>query len=409
MPTSAQSSGLARISSHSPTHRALRAFAALAVALPFFLSISSISSLPLSAEDDPAPAKTLAELRAAAKTGEAQALLDLADELAYGPEATPESTAESVAWYRRAAEKGSADGQHHLGILLWHGEGLEKNQVEAVQWFRRAADQGKASSQYWLASAYEIGQGGLPADPAEAVKWYRRAAEQGHPESQDSLGQMYAEGSGVPQDDAEAVRWFQKAADQHSPSGEHSLGEMYAAGRGVAKDEKKAFLLFQSAADKNYTVAMTSLGEAYERGRGTEKNPVCAYFWYGFAAKAGFSIGEEKRDALGSSLSATDRAEGERLIAAAEEGEMVRHPLCPGETVSVKVTNAALGDILHTLETMSGRKILVDPKVAGLGVTLTVDDVSWETALTKALESQGYAWKREGEAIRVVKRAKAKP
>lgn len=404
MPITMPSSGLARTTSPPPAHRSRLAVAALAAALSFALSFSIP---PLSAED-PAPRKTLVELRAAAKSGEPQALLDLADELAYGADSTPEQQAESIAWYRRAAEKGNAEAQNHLGIVLWLGEGVEVDQKQANQWFRRAADQGEASSQYWLASSYEMGQGGLPTDPAEAVKWYRRAADQGHPESQTSLGQMYANGTGVPQDDAEAVRWFKKAAEQNNASGENSLAEMYAAGRAVGKDEKEAARLFERAAIKDYTVSMTALGEAYEQGRGVEKNSVCAYFWYGFAGKRGFSIGDEKRDALGVKLSAADRADGDRLIAAADVLDgVVQRPSCPGETVSIHVTNAALGDILRTFETISGLKILgIDEKVADLEVTLQFDDLPWEKALTQALDGKGYAWKREGEAIRIAPKAK---
>ncbi|HEV7670883.1 MAG TPA: secretin and TonB N-terminal domain-containing protein [Thermoanaerobaculia bacterium] len=374
-----------------------------------FAFVLSLPAAPPTVAQEKTP-KTLAELRAAAKSGEPQALLDLADELAFGAGSTPEREAEAALWYRRAAEKGSADGQHYLGLLLWGGQGVEKNQAEAVQWFRRAADQGQKSSQYWLASAYEFGQGGLDLDAAEAAKWYRRAADQGQPEAQSSLGEMYAAGSGVPQDDAEAVRWFRKAADQHSPSGEHSLGEMYAAGRGVPKDEKEAARLFGNAAEKDYTVSMTALGEAYEQGRGIEKNPVCAYFWYGFAAKRGFSIGEEKLDVLAAKLSTAQRAEGERMVAAADVLDgVVQHPACPGDLMTIHVTNAALGEVLRTFETMSGLKILgIDEKVADLSVTLQLEDVPWETALTQALTGTSYTWKREGEGIRIVPKPKTR-
>ncbi|MEP7011762.1 MAG: secretin and TonB N-terminal domain-containing protein [Acidobacteriota bacterium] len=376
------------------------AIAAAAFALSIFA--------PALRADDPAPPKTLAELRAAAKSGAPQALLDLADELSYGAEATPESKTESALWYRRAAEKESAEGQHQLGLMLWSGDVVEKNQAEAVQWFRRAADQGQASSQFWLGSSYEFGEGGLPVDPAEAAKWYRRAADQGNPEAQSSLGSLYAYGSGVARDDAEAVLWFKKAADQNNASGEHSLAEMYAAGRGVAKDDKEAVRLFIRAAGNDYNASMTALGEAYELGRGIEKSPVCAYTWYGLAAKRGFAEGEEKRDALAPKLSAADRAEGERLVAASGfPGDMFQHRSCPGEPITIHVTNAALGDVLHMFETTTGLKIQgLDEKIADLGVALQVDDIPWETALTQVLDGKGYAWKREGDAIRIAPKPK---
>ncbi|MDH5478723.1 MAG: sel1 repeat family protein, partial [Nitrospinota bacterium] len=47
----------------------------------------------------------------------------------------------------------------------------------------------------------------------KAGQWFRKAAEQGDPEAQESLGLLYAEGSGVKKDLAEAEKWLRKAAD----------------------------------------------------------------------------------------------------------------------------------------------------------------------------------------------------
>ncbi len=395
-------SGRARISSSPLAPRPKAVLLVFAAALSL-----ALTGRPAPAAED-APAKTLEQLRAAAKSGEPQALLDLADELAYGAEATAESQAESVAWFRRAAEKGSAEAQHHLGLLYWSGEGLEQDRNEAIRWFRRAAEQGNASAQFWLASAYEFGQGGLETDLAEAARWYRRAADQGQPEAQGSLGELYAEGRGVPRDEATAVSWFKKAADQNSPSGEYSLAEMYANGRGVPKDEKQAFLLYQKAADKDFTASMIALGEAYERGSGVTKDTVCAYFWYGFAAERGLSIGEEKRGALSPRLSDADRAEGDRLISGASVLDgVVQHPACPRDLISISVTHSPLSGLLKAFESISGLRILgVDETVAARSVTLKVDDVPWESALTQLLAGQGLRWQRNGGVIRVVRAEK---
>lgn len=373
------------------------------VALPPLATFSA----PAFGAEDPAPAKTLAELRAAAQSGEPQALLDLADELAFGESMTDESLAESATWYRRAAEKGNVDGQHQLALMLWNGEGVEKNEIEAVQWFRRAAEQGKATSQYWLATAYEFGDGGVTADPAEAAKWYRRAADQGHASSQSNLGQLYAEGRGVPKDLAEAVRWLKLAVEQKNASGEYALAEMYAEGKGVSKNDEEATKLYERAANGDFPVAMSALGEAFEQGRGVRKNPVCALFWYGLSAERGYEDAEAKREALAAKLSPADRAEGERLLAGTEiaDGEVL-HPVCPGEPITVTLTNALLGEFYRSMERVTGLKVEADEKTAALGFSLTAENVPWETALTRALESNGLDWVREGETIRIVPKPK---
>jgi TPR repeat protein len=381
------------------------------ILLAALVTVAIAAALPAWAADDPqnAPdAGVLASLREDAADGKPESKIALANVLAYGEGANPERRREAALWYRRAAEQGDAEGQFTLALWLWLGQDVEENRIEAVKWWQKAADRDRADAQFWLAGAYEAGEGGLTKDLAAAARLYRRSAEQGFDESQTSLGEMYAEGAGVPRDDREAVAWLRKAADQHCASGEHYLAVMYAEGRGVPKDEKEAARLYGLAADKDFTVSMTALGEAYEQGRGIEKNLVCAYFWYGFAGKRGFSIGDEKRDALGFKLSVADRAEGDRLVAAGDVLDgVVQHPSCPGETLSIHVTKAALGDILRTFETISGLKILgVDDEVADLTVTLQFDDLPWEKALTQVLDGKGYVWKREGEAIRIAPKAK---
>ena len=400
-------SGSPRTSAPAPSRRAKVRLAPPA-AFALLASLALAIPAPTFGAVDPAeaPQKSLAELRAAAQSGEAQALLDLADELAYGEDVTDESRAESATWYRRAAEKGDSDGQHQLALMFWNGEGVEENQVEAVRWFRRAAEQGKATSQYWLATAYEFGDGGLEADPVEAVKWYRKAAEQGHASSQANLGELYVEGKGVPKDDATGLSWLKKAVDQDNPSGQHALAKLYAEGRGVPKDEAEAARLFELAANNDFSVSIIALGQAYEEGRGVKRNPICAYFWYLVAADGGYAEGEEKGEALAAKLSEVDRTEGERMLRATEliDGEIF-HPVCPGERMSVKLDNAALGEFLRSMEKVTGLKLVFDEKIASMTFSLQAKDVPWETALTRALEGKGLDWTREGDEIRVTPKA----
>lgn len=51
---------------------------------------------------------------------------------------------------------------------------------------------------------------GVDVDYEEAARWVRVAAEIGHSKAQEFLGFMYAKGHGVPQDDTEAEKWYAK-------------------------------------------------------------------------------------------------------------------------------------------------------------------------------------------------------
>ena len=51
----------------------------------------------------------------------------------------PEDDAESVRWFRMAAEQGAAHAQGNLGIMYANGEGVVQNDARAYLWFNLAA------------------------------------------------------------------------------------------------------------------------------------------------------------------------------------------------------------------------------------------------------------------------------
>ena len=170
-------------------------------------------------QDAHSPAtQALADLRARAEAGDAEAQFILADMYGTGL-GVPQDAAAAVAWYRRAAEQGHARAQYNLGVMHAEGLGVPQDAAAAVAWYRRAAELGDARAQYNLGGLYAEGRG-VPPDAAGAVAWYRRAAEQGHVRAQYNLGGLYAEGLGVPPDAVEALMWLTIAAAR-STGAEH--------------------------------------------------------------------------------------------------------------------------------------------------------------------------------------------
>lgn len=51
-----------------------------------------------------------------------------------------------MTWYRKAAEQGHEGAQFNLGLILYSGDGIAKNEAEAVRWFRKAAEAGLADA-----------------------------------------------------------------------------------------------------------------------------------------------------------------------------------------------------------------------------------------------------------------------
>lgn len=112
---------------------------------------------------------------------------------------------------RPLADEGDVLAQSTLGLMYYHGRGVEADDAEAVKWFRLAADKGDARAQFNLAVAYAEGHG-VPQDFVAAAKLYRRAAGQNHAQAQYNLGLLYARGEGVSQDNVSAHMWFNLAA-----------------------------------------------------------------------------------------------------------------------------------------------------------------------------------------------------
>jgi serine/threonine protein kinase len=191
----------------------------------------------------------LASVLKAANAGDAKAQVEIANRYFYALNGVGKDYSQAVAWYRKAADQGSAVGQSDLGSLYYYGHGLPQDYAQALFWFRKAADQGDASADANLGVMYANGQG-VPQDYAQAVAWHRKAADQGSAVGQNDLGTLYQSGHGLPQDSAQALFWFRKAADQGDAFADINLGIMYENGQGVTKDLAQARMWYQKAADQ---------------------------------------------------------------------------------------------------------------------------------------------------------------
>ena len=126
-------------------------------------------------------------------------------------------SAQELADLRASAEGGDADAQTNLGYRYFGGV----DHAEASTWYRKAAEQGHVEAQYMLGWMNHRGfmDNASPSDLTArdfvaAVAWYRKAAEQGQPQALWYLGDMYSEGLGVLQDFVEAHRWYNLAASR---------------------------------------------------------------------------------------------------------------------------------------------------------------------------------------------------
>lgn len=121
---------------------------------------------------------------------------------------------EAIAYFRKSAAQGNADGQFGLGTMLAAGRGTKQNLPEAYKWIVLAARQGHNLSINELALAYINGGLGI-ADEArqspDALQWIRAAAENGQLTAMDRMSVAYRNGDyGLAPNPALADQWAEK-------------------------------------------------------------------------------------------------------------------------------------------------------------------------------------------------------
>ena len=107
---------------------------------------------------------------------------------------------QAVAQYRKAADKGDANGQYYLATIYEKGNGLPKDAKQAVLWYRKAADQSsgeKANADVLNNVAWALATSSEPEvrSPAAALEYAQRAvaAEKGQPRAHilDTMAESY--------------------------------------------------------------------------------------------------------------------------------------------------------------------------------------------------------------------------
>jgi len=155
-------------------------------------------------------------------------------------------TADAMAAWRKAADKGSSAAMVELGVAYGTGSGVARDEAQARKLFEKAAQAGNPRGISNLAALSGTG-GAAPADPAQARALLGKAAET-NAEAQYQLGVMLSEGTGGAKDDAAARALFEKAAAQNHPGALERMGAFAQEGRGGPKDKDAAKSYYERAA-----------------------------------------------------------------------------------------------------------------------------------------------------------------
>ncbi|WP_229505056.1 TonB family protein [Massilia mucilaginosa] len=188
---------------------------------------------------------------------------------------------EAMTLWRKAAEQGYMPAQLSLAMGLRIGLAGQPDEALAMDWYRKAADLGSAQGQHDLATMLLRRDGA--GDRAAARDWLRKAAARGYAHSQASYGSMLMQ-ERTPESIEEGLALVRKAVAQQHAGGQLALARAYQAGHGVERDEAQAADLYEKAALNGSKAAQKALAELYEHGTGVAADPVKAAQWRQIAA-----------------------------------------------------------------------------------------------------------------------------
>ena len=118
-------------------------------------------------------AMPLADLQAAAQSGNVRAQFFLATRYKIGQGVAPDMQ-QAFNWYMKAAQQGAAPAQLNVGQMYAEGKGVSQSMEQAKVWFGKAAKQGDNRASYNLALIEERSQ-----NLANAYQWYDLSARDG--------------------------------------------------------------------------------------------------------------------------------------------------------------------------------------------------------------------------------------
>ena len=188
----------------------------------------------------------LQETEKKAAGGDPIAMIHLSRWHYLGEEGAVADREKSYEWARKAADKGSPEGQRMVGLKLEYGDGVKKDMVKAFEMYRKAYEGGDPEACYQLATFFE-GAKGMEAHLPTATAYYEEGARRGCGSSQYQLAFRYLMGKGVPRNPAKALELLEESGRNGIPSAFEVLGRLYLQGRDTPKNADMAFDCFTRA------------------------------------------------------------------------------------------------------------------------------------------------------------------
>lgn len=258
----------------------------------------------------------LRDLKAKARTGDPQAMFDLATALSKTNEAVHD-VRRAFGLFCEASERGHKEAQATVMKSLAGAWRPETNAPVIWGWLREEAEDGNTEACYLLGMLH-IFDKDFGIDVRASIPWLQKASDGRHQEAMFAMAEFNYAGKFVPTNMVESARLLSLIDPKVLPRAAESLGLMTLFGEGVPKDISKGLTLLETAALKGRAESATVIGRINRLGELVPQDSRKAIYWFlkggemgdpRGMAMAGLMLGESKVPA--------DRNQGEKLILAA--------------------------------------------------------------------------------------------
>jgi len=201
-------------------------------------------------------------------------------------EGVDRNEARGMEFLRRSADEGYSAAQYLLGLRLYYGLGLARDNGQAMSCLRAASTDHDYRAIEFL-KIIKTRSRGEKKDLESVVAGVKQKARSKNPDAQYTLAFMHLVGDGVSKDGGEEVRWYRAAAGKNARAA-FMLSLMYQAGEGVPRNLSEAFRLMRIAAELGDSRAQYFLGTFYYQGIRTQIDRNRAAECFRRAAESGF-------------------------------------------------------------------------------------------------------------------------
>ncbi|EJK72974.1 hypothetical protein THAOC_05436 [Thalassiosira oceanica] len=151
----------------------------------------------------------LAMIQKRVDKGDAEAMYHLGEQHFLGKHGLARDVPRAIELWTEAAELGSLDAHHHLGIMHYTGDGVEQDKPRGIHHWQEAAMKGQVTSRNNLGAAED--QNG---NHQLAVQHWIISAEMGNEQSLDNIKDMFKKGLATKDQYAEALIGYRDSIEE---------------------------------------------------------------------------------------------------------------------------------------------------------------------------------------------------